>query len=194
MNYLMTPMTELEAVNTMLASIGQAPVNTLEVAGIKDVSIARMHLHNVSREVQSKGWHFNTDVGVTLPLNQAGEALIPTNTLRVDVTDFRKDFVERQGKLWDRENLTFELEEAPEVTIVYFFDFEELPQAARNYIATRAARLFQTNVIGSRILFEYTAQHEAEAYANLRRAENKTKDANMLRAKNSSNAIHWRYR
>lgn len=189
MSYPLTPMTELDAVNDMLASIGQAPVNTLNVSGIRDVSIAQQRLHSVSREVQSRGWHFNTDTKVVLSLNGSGEAEVPANCLRVDPVDRRKDYVQRNGKLWDKDNLTFTLEEAPKVDIVYFFDFEDLPQAARTYIATRAARLFQTNIIGSRILFEYTAQHEAEAYALLRRAENRTKDTNMLSGSSMTNRI-----
>lgn len=38
---IISAMTELEAVNEMLMSIGQAPVNTLSVTGIRDVSVAR---------------------------------------------------------------------------------------------------------------------------------------------------------
>ena len=62
----LSPMTELEAVNAMLLSIGQAPVNTLEVAGIKDVSFARLMLHNTNRQVQSRGWWFNRELGYEL--------------------------------------------------------------------------------------------------------------------------------
>src|SRR3546814_20980574 len=54
-------MTELEAVNEMLMSIGQAPVNTLNATGISDVNIARAELVKVSRRVQARGWNFNTD-------------------------------------------------------------------------------------------------------------------------------------
>ena len=57
----LTPQTELDAVNAMLLSIGQAPVSTLSVTGLKDVSFAQYILHSVSREVQLKGWEFNTD-------------------------------------------------------------------------------------------------------------------------------------
>lgn len=50
-----TPTTELEAVNTMLSGIGEAPVNSLsEVTA--DVSLARHILNEVSREVQLEGF------------------------------------------------------------------------------------------------------------------------------------------
>ena len=51
---------ELPAVNEILASIGQAPVSTLEQTN-PDVAIAYDTLTNVSREVQSEGWIFNTE-------------------------------------------------------------------------------------------------------------------------------------
>ena len=54
-------MTELEAVNILLTTIGEAPVNTLTGNQVTDVSIANQVLNEVSREVQSQGWHFNTE-------------------------------------------------------------------------------------------------------------------------------------
>ena len=51
-------MTELEAINRMLAGIGQAPVNTVDQAN-PDVAICSRTLKQVSQEVQSEGWTFN---------------------------------------------------------------------------------------------------------------------------------------
>ena len=53
--------TKLEAVNVMMTSIGETPVNTITAATTTDVAIAITILDNVSREVQSVGWHFNID-------------------------------------------------------------------------------------------------------------------------------------
>lgn len=58
---MISAMAELEAVNEMLMSIGQAPVNTLAVTAIKDVSIARARLTSMTRRVLSRGFNFNTD-------------------------------------------------------------------------------------------------------------------------------------
>ena len=51
---------ELPAVNEILASVGQAPVTTLDQTN-PDVAIAYDTLINTSREVQSEGWLFNTE-------------------------------------------------------------------------------------------------------------------------------------
>lgn len=59
------PLTELEAVNDMLAVIGQAPVNAF-TANNSDQNIARQELAKVVREVCAYGFKFNTDEGHTL--------------------------------------------------------------------------------------------------------------------------------
>ena len=51
---------ELPAINQILASVGQAPVTTLDQTN-PDVAIAYDTLLQVSREVQSEGWTFNTE-------------------------------------------------------------------------------------------------------------------------------------
>ena len=58
----LSPTTKLEAVNTMLTSIGEQPVQTDDFAGLSDAAIAAQILDNVSRAVQSRGWIFNTDL------------------------------------------------------------------------------------------------------------------------------------
>ena len=61
-----TVTSKLESINVMLTSIGESPVNTITSSTTTDVSIAVQILDNVSREVQSVGWHFNTDVNLSL--------------------------------------------------------------------------------------------------------------------------------
>lgn len=61
-----TRTTELEAVNTILSTIGEAPLNTLTGSLPVDGTIAKNVLSEVAREVQSQGWHFNTHNKVTL--------------------------------------------------------------------------------------------------------------------------------
>jgi hypothetical protein len=55
--------TELEAVNAMLASIGEAPIASLDSATAADVQTAISLLRNTTREVQARGWRFNTEFG-----------------------------------------------------------------------------------------------------------------------------------
>ena len=56
-----TPTTELQAVNTMLSTIGEAPVNSITGTTTVDVSVAKNILDETSMSVQSQGWNFNTN-------------------------------------------------------------------------------------------------------------------------------------
>jgi hypothetical protein len=61
---LLAPMTDLEAVNRMLAQHRSgSPVNTLEVPGVGDVADAKRHLNEALRDVQTVGYSWNTDYG-----------------------------------------------------------------------------------------------------------------------------------
>lgn len=69
--------TELEAVNAMLASIGEAPVASLTGVTDTDVVTAISILRNTAREVQSLGWRFNTEFGLELK-NSGSYSLLDT--------------------------------------------------------------------------------------------------------------------
>ena len=62
-----TPTTELQAVNTMLSTIGEAPVNSITGTTTVDVSVAKNILDETSMSIQSQGWNFNTCLLYTSP-------------------------------------------------------------------------------------------------------------------------------
>ena len=97
--------TELEAINIMLAAIGEAPVNSLLGTLPVDVKIAQNLLTEQSKSVQSEGWSFNTEYNVELTRDAANKINLATNVLRVDVNinDHPTiDAVQRGLKLYNR--------------------------------------------------------------------------------------------
>lgn len=56
--------TELEAVNEMLATIGVAPVASLDATISRDAVLAKTALKTVAREVLLERWRFNSEFGV----------------------------------------------------------------------------------------------------------------------------------
>jgi hypothetical protein len=52
--------TELDAVNQILSSVGQAPVTTLDLQN-PEVSIVLNTLREINKQVQAEGWIFNTE-------------------------------------------------------------------------------------------------------------------------------------
>lgn len=185
----LVPATELDAVNVLLMSIGQAPVNTLEVPGVKDVSFARLTLHNTSRQVQTRGWWFNRDLEVTLARDVSNEVPLAANILEVSGSYVGDQFVSRGGKLYDRVNQTFVFETAPVVNQTVFLAFEDLPQAARNYITHRAGRIFQSNFIGSPLLYNFTKELEVEAMTEMTRNDLRGKNLNVFNSPTRVNDI-----
>ena len=173
-----TKMTELEAVNVLLTTIGEAPVNTLTGNQVTDVTIARQVLNEVSREVQSQGWYFNTENGVTLTPDNNKHILPPADTARIDSRDY--NIVIREDKLFDLDNFSYEFGGSIKVNIVYYQDFTVLPDAAKRYIAARAARIYADRLLNSETIHAMTSKDERQALVDLRQFEEETADYTMM--------------
>lgn len=160
----LTPTTELDAVNAMLDTIGESPVSDLDTVTSIDVAKARDMLRAFSREIQSKGWWFNVDEQYEFTLDAQSYCVIPNQilSLRPSVGGLRLTM--RNKRVWDLDNKTDKFDTAPACDVVWFFDYEDLPESARRYIAIRAGRVFQTSVLGSETQDVFTKNHEAEAY------------------------------
>lgn len=185
-----TPMTKLEAVNVCLSSIGEPPVNNVDNSGI-DAQIASDVVDEVSRTVQLKGWHWNRETGVKLSPDGNGEIVLPLNTAKIDSSGGSKQFdvVQRGTRLYDRKNKVYTFENPVELDLHVFLPFEELPSAARDYIAARAAAVFQQRILSSDTLDKNLILRSQEAMAEMVREEMQIGDHNMLRDNWSTYAI-----
>jgi hypothetical protein len=180
---MLSPTTELDAINTMLASIGEAPVNAVEDSGVVDAVMARNTLRTVSREVQARGWHYNTEKDYTLtPSFPEKHLVLPRNVLRADTVGSYQpiDVVVRGNRLYDRRRHTFEFDKPVKVDMIVLLDFDELPEAARLYITLRSSRIFQERVVGSADLSQFTMKDELRALVMMQEHEADTADYNML--------------
>ena len=184
MSTVLTPTSELEAINTILSVIGESPISSLsDISSVADAVTEQSIVSEVSRQVQTKGWHFNTDKEITLsPDTYSGEITVPSNCLRVDSTtdDREVDVVNRGSKLYDRRNHTYKLNKQIKVDMVVLLPFTDLPQAARHYVTIKAARIFQSRTVGSEALYQFTATDERDALIDLKKAEGVTGDYNIL--------------
>ena len=177
--------TELEAVNTILSAIGEAPVNTLSGTLPIDATQAQNLLKEISREVQAAGWHFNSFYDYTL--SQDGDNKIPlaSNIMRVDL-DINKyspstyDVIKRGNFLFNKKDNTFVFDKALDAKVILFLPFTELPENARRYITVRAARIFQDRLLGASTLHGFQAIDEVNALAVLKQEEADTADHNIF--------------
>ena len=165
---------ELPAVNEILASVGQAPVTTLDQTN-PDVAIAYDTLLQVSREVQAEGWTFNTEHEYETTTDSNKEYVIPNNMLQVDLNNYdntysTKNVVRRNGKLYDKYNHTYEItddaSEEIKLDIVWFFDWVDLPVPIQDYIVSRAAAIVSSRIVGDSQQYQILALKEQQTRAS----------------------------
>ena len=180
-----TRTTELEAVNTILSTICEAPINSLTGSLPVDATPAKNVLSEVNREVQSAGWHFNSHYKVDLTRDGDTKIPIGTDVLRVELnTKYSRasyDVVQRDSFLYNlaKNQDTFD-QDFIDNSIVYLLEFTKVPEQARRYITIRSARVFHDRTLGATTLHKFSSEDEARALSVLRQAEAQTGDYNIF--------------
>lgn len=165
----------------MLGHIGESPVNSISDTNALPISAATAIsvLDEVSRAVQAEGWHFNTELKVTLSPAGDGTITLDEDVLEVDTTN-NPDIAQRGLALFDRSSNTSVFTSDLEVNLTRLLDWTSLPEAARRYITLRASRVFQGRLVGSRELEALIARDEYNARADLMDAEANTSDRSIF--------------
>jgi hypothetical protein len=182
----MNTTSELDAINSILAAIGEAPINSLDADLPVAAAVAKNTLAEISREVQSRGWWFNTEYDAVLPRSGDTTISLQPNTLAVEFdesTRFDFDPIQRGPKLYDRKSrsATF-TKDLTASRLVLGLPFEELPEVARRFITVRAARITHDRTIGEQQMHTFTAIAEQQAYQALVRESVRQDQPNMLKS------------
>lgn len=176
--------TKLDAVNAMLATIGEAPRNTLTGDKTADAARAINDLNEVMRLVQVEGWWFNTEESFTLVRDTNGIIMVPSNTIRLEIDPVKYRDVTpilRGDRLYDKKNRTYVFTKDIECeAVVVLLDFEQLPEPARQYVFVRASRVFQKRQLGSSTLHQLSQEEEFAARLALQTEEADSRQANIL--------------
>ena len=181
--------TELDAVNSILMSVGETPVNTLTVQS-PEVAIAQKTLRQVCREIQAEGWSYNTENQYPIDLDTNNQCIIPNNVLQLDLNIFEHgkdyDVVRRSDngvmKVYDKKNHTFTFENCSKLyfDIIWMLDFEDLPQTFKDYITTRASRIASNRMVNSQPSAKLLEADEAAARAAAVQYEMQQSDHNIF--------------
>jgi hypothetical protein len=181
-----TRTSELEAVNTILSTIGESPLNTLSGSLPVDGTIAKNVLSEVSREVQSQGWHFNTHYKVPLSRDTNNKIPLATNIVRVEIdprqySKVSYDIVQRNNFLYNlaKNEDTFDTN-FKDATAVYLLPFDEIPEQAKRYITIRSARIFHDRTLGANTIHKFSQEDEAKSLSILKQAESHTGDYSIF--------------
>ena len=183
--------TELQAVNTMLSAVGEPPINFLDGQKNADAAIARNILTEISSEVQTAGWHFNTQLNMELTPDSSGFIYVADNVVRVEI-EYRtrgpnptglhddRDVVQRGDRLFNRNDSSYVFTKPVKATVIYLLEWTELPEPARRYIVVRAARIFQDRMVGSQAHHAFSQEDEVRARSLLREFEMDTADYSIF--------------
>ena len=175
-------MTELEAINQMLATIGEAPVTDIEI-GNPEVDLALVTLNQVSREVQAEGWRFNHEHNYSLAPNTDGVILLPGGIINISSSPWRGqsrlDLVVRDGKIYDRRTGSFQFAGPIQVNVTFLYGFEDLPLPFQSYVTPRASRLFAGRSQGSGTMVQFSAIDEERLRSNCIRYDTQQGRTNM---------------
>ena len=108
-----TPTSELSAVNIILSGIGEAPVNSLSDT-TSDVAVALNILAEVSKEVQTEGWQWNTEDDYPLTPGDDGRIKLHPSIVRVHFRDpDDRELVIRGQYVYDRIRHTYIFPSSP---------------------------------------------------------------------------------
>ncbi len=171
---LKTPQTELEAVNIILSSVGEDNVNVL---GTDTTGLAEAVLDEVSREIQERGWHFNTEDDYTVTVASDGSVTLPDNIAQFDLTDGTYDVVMRGSRLYSKAKHSFTLFPPGSLngSVVLLLAWSELPPTARRYLTLEAAHRYQKRWFSSDTLVGFTQE-------DLRKAKSLFEDSEAIQA------------
>ena len=177
-------LTELNAVNSVLAAIGQSPVTTLDFEN-PETSFVYNLIQECSRDIQDEGWVFNRESVYPLTPNAEGFIMIPSNVLRMDVSHndvYRNsDVIKRDGKLYDKLNHTFIfLQKTIYFDMVWLFPLTDLPSVFQRYITNTAARRAAIQMVDNPQLAQLLQTQEGQSRAACMEYEANQGDYNYM--------------
>ena len=181
-------LSRLQAINMCLAGVGVGPVASEEDSGL-DALTAGVVVDQVTRDVQSKAYWFNTERNWNLAPNATtGIIAVPSNVDEVlaYAASARTELTIRGSQVYDTFSHTYNL--LPIVNsddkICFVFqmslDFTDLPALAKNYIAYRAKRLYAQDTEGDAKTTEMQSRDEIRSQSELEVMDMKQQNVNAF--------------
>ena len=183
---------ELSAVNQILGAIGQSPVTALEYTN-PEVSYCYQLLQECTRDIQNEGWVFNRELAVPFTPDANDNIVFQNDMLRLDVTgDFinrNTDVVQRDGKLYDKVQHTYEFNRAHNLVnsdgkiylnVTWLFPYDDMPQTFKRYAIAKAQVRAAAQLVSNPQLYSMLQQQEAMARASCVEYEGNQGDYTMM--------------
>lgn len=159
---------KIDAINVILSAVGNSPINSLdEQEQSVDIYNAIRILDDVSRQVQRRGWQFNTvNERVIKPDSSTKQIRYNPSWIELFPLD-RNVYVKRGDYLFNQTSDTFIFDKDITLKIIEVVDFEDLPDCFKTYIVTKAAIKFQSRYLGDDSISEMLIAENNEAYSDI---------------------------
>lgn len=178
---VIAPMSRLDAVNIAIATAGRPPVSSLDGALPASVSSASVLIDAAVRELQIRNWYFNTLENRSLVQDVNGRFPVAPNVVECDIESSRNVTL-RGGFLYDLDKDTdvFDASSGPlTARIVSMFAFEDLPEAAKIFVARKAARRYAQLYVRDQKVVQTAAFDESTAFTDLSAMDLRQADLNV---------------
>jgi len=180
--------TELEVINSVLSAAGDSPVSSLDTT-YQPVFIIQEIIRNISRDLQTKKYWFNTEYDITLtPNTETDKIILPFNILTFEPEDTK--YVARGLTVYNREDRTSTITEEITATYTVMLDFDELPQQARKFIQAAARVQYNNEYFGELNLKQDLLKELQQAENELNRTHMENEDINVFNSARSYNIAY----
>lgn len=175
-------MDELDCINEMLATMGEAPLNQLD-EDHPYVAAGRRFLASTNRKVQARGWWFNSERLTMIPDPTSKFIYVPEDVISAEsarnLCAYR--YTQRGRRLYDVTNGTFEItEDTVPVDIIREVPFDEIPPTAQDAIGQNAVLRFQKNYDADAQKTQEQTQDAADAMIILKAEHTRQMKTNLI--------------
>jgi len=161
-------MLKLDAVNRLLGYAGLTPVSSLVLPHSRVPSaVALLDRHSRTVQGVGGGFWFNREVFDLSPDATDGHVYVPDDVLQLTVLDRSIKAVQRGRTLLDLASNTRVFTRKVKVRIIRLIPFDELPEAAADYISLCAALEFHRTIDGDTATRQEIEKDKAMAHARL---------------------------
>lgn len=170
--------TKLAVVNACLATMGEAPLNSLNDTHVyKQAAIN--YLDGSTLATLKRGLWFNVEAMTLQPVADSGYLYVPGDVIHIARIEGEPVFQERGNRLYDPYTNSYSWSQSLRVVLVRRLDFEDCPYFAQDAISLDAILRFQREYDGDagrynqldrdrqRANIELNAQHIREIKVNL---------------------------
>ena len=204
---------DLSAVNSILAAIGQAPTTAAALDDAytnPELALIYNLLKETTVDVNSEEWHYNTEKHKDLQPTDVGTEkhfTIPADVIRMDVSNGQNvrltDVVMRDGKLYNLAKHTFNVKDWGVSStdnykmffdLVYNYDFDKVPAIFQRYITLRASQRAATQLVSNAELTKLLAEQVSLARAACIEFDTNQSDANMFGFSNQNYTVYQPFR